>query len=152
MGIEKIFETLFAALIITSVVLSQSFAGTDVINKTIDTIQLHSMIVDNAYEIEGGRKKQFTVIDARTEEEYDEGHIFSAINIPEKDFEKSINLLPQDKNVLLVVYCNDTKGEESYQWATKAAAAGYLHLVIYADGFQVWKKNKMPVAPLNNGI
>jgi rhodanese-related sulfurtransferase len=152
MGIEKISETLVKALIITLVVLSQSFAGADVVSKTIDTVQLHSMIVDNAYEIEGGRKKQFTVIDARTEKEYDKDHIFSAINIPEKDFEKSINLLPQDKSVLLVVYGNDTKGEESCRWAGKAAAAGYLNILIYADGFQVWKKNKMPVAPLNNGI
>jgi rhodanese-related sulfurtransferase len=66
------------------------------------------MIVDNAYEIERGREKRFTVIDTRTKKEYDAAHIFSAISIPEKDFEKSMTLLPQDKSVILVVYCNDT--------------------------------------------
>ncbi len=127
--------------------ITSSLAGLNF--KTIDTDKLHSMIVNNAYEIEAGRAKQFTVIDARTKKEYDEAHIFSSINIPEVDFERSIKLIPHDKEMLLIVYCNGTKGEASQKWAEKAAAAGYVNIVIYKEGFQIWKKNKMPTAPLS---
>jgi len=33
-------------------------------------------------------KRDFILIDTRSKEEYDEAHILSAINIPEKEFEK----------------------------------------------------------------
>jgi rhodanese-related sulfurtransferase len=108
------------------------------------------MIVDNAYRMEGGREKHFTIIDTRTKEEYDEAHIFSAISIPEEDFDKSIYLLPKDKGVLLVVYCNDREIEKITKWADKAADAGYVNIAIYSEGFQVWRAMKMPIAPLTN--
>ncbi len=109
------------------------------------------MIVDNAYRLEGGRAQPFTIIDARAKEEYDESHIFSAINIPEKDFEKSMDFLPKNKDTLLVVYDNGPKPGASGNWAEKAAAAGYANVVLYSEGFPTWKRNKMPVAPLGNG-
>ncbi len=108
------------------------------------------MIVDNAYRIEGGREEYFTVIDTRTKVEYDEAHIFSAISIPENDFDKSSYLLPKDKSMLIVVYCNDREIETVKKWADKAADAGYINIAIYSEGFQVWKTNKMPIAPLLN--
>jgi rhodanese-related sulfurtransferase len=148
---EKVFIiTLIALGIMTIVSITNSLAGS--VLKTIDTAQLHSMIVDNAYRLEGGREKQFTVIDARTKEECDEAHIFSAISIPENDFEKSINLLPKDKDMLLGVYCNDTKFETCVKWAGKAVSAGYKNLSIYSEGFLVWKEKKMPIAPLRYGL
>lgn len=93
---------------------------------------------------------QFTVIDAKTQEEYDEAHIFSAINIPEKDFKKSEGLLPRDKGALIIVYCNDTKFEASKKWAEKAATAGNTNIMIYSEGFRAWKKKNMPIAPISD--
>jgi rhodanese-related sulfurtransferase len=142
--------TLIALAVMTFASVPNSLAGSDF--KTIDTVQLHSMIVDNAYRLEGGREQQFTVIDARTKEEYDEAHVFSAISIPENGLEKSINLLPKDRGMLLVVYCSAAKSETSKKWADKAAAAGYTNLAVYSEGFLVWKEKKMPVAPLRNGL
>jgi len=141
-------KTLFALLLFTFIFVSKSFAASDF--KIIDTAQLHSMIVDNAYRLEGGREKQFTVIDARTKEEYDETHIFGAISIPEKDFEQFTTLLPEDKNVQLVVYCNDIRFGTSTKWASKAAAHGYTNIVIYSEGFSAWKARHMPTAPLDD--
>jgi rhodanese-related sulfurtransferase len=128
--------------------VSKSFAAYDY--KMIDTAQLRSMIVDNAYRLEGGRKQQFTVIDTRTKEEYNAAHICSAISIPEKDFEDFMTLLPKDKSVQLVVYCNDSKFRTSIKWAGKAAAHGYTNIVIYSDGFSAWKAQHMPTAPLDD--
>ena len=141
-------KRLIGFFVFTLAFVSNSSAGPDF--KAIDSLQLHSMIVDNAYRIEGGREKHFTVIDARAKEEYDEAHIFSAISIPEKDFDTLIYLLPKDKGVLLIIYCNDREIETIKKWAEKAADAGYINIAIYSEGFHVWKTNKMPIAPLAN--
>ncbi len=137
---------LSALLVFAFAFVSTSFSATDF--KTVVTAELHSMIVDNAYELEGGRKKPFLIIDSRTREEYNEAHIFSSISIPEGDFEKSMKLLPQDKGMRLVVYCSGTQAKTSRKWAEKAAIAGYTNVVIYSEGFLVWKERKMPIAPL----
>ncbi|MBF0557852.1 MAG: rhodanese-like domain-containing protein [Nitrospirae bacterium] len=141
------FKKIVAGLLIfTLVYVSSSLAGSDF--KEIDTAQLHSMIVDNAYRLEGGREKQFTVIDAREKEAYDNAHIFSAISIPEKDFDIFKHRLPGKKDLLLVVYSN-AKGETGRQWAHRAALEGYTNIAIYSEGFSVWQKKRMPVAPLS---
>ncbi len=144
-----VLKTVIALSVFIFVLVLRSVAGPDV--KTIDTAQLHSLVVDNAYRLEAGREKHYMVIDARTKGEYDEAHIFSAINIPVWDLEKLIDLLPKDRKTLLVVYCNDTKFETSRAWAGKAAVAGYANIVVYSEGFSVWKKNHMPIAPLKSG-
>jgi hypothetical protein len=115
MTTEKALKALFILFTLSFVFISTIFAASDF--KNIDTQQLHSMIVDNAYELEGGRKKPFVVVDSRTEKEYAEAHIFSAISIPEKDFGNSANLLPHDKQELVVVYCNDSTSKTSQEWA-----------------------------------
>ncbi len=137
--------TLLVLAALTSLSLRAALAGPGL--TAIDTAQLHTMIVDNAYRLEGGREKQYTIIDARTREEYDEAHIFSAISIPESDLERSTDRLPKDKGMLLVIYGNDAE-----RWAARAAAAGYTNLAVYAEGFLVWKEKKMPVAPLRPDI
>ena len=149
-AMRKALKVLIAFLFITPLFVSNAHGGSDF--KMIDTARLHSMVVDNAYALEGGRNRPFMVIDARTREEYDKAHIFSAINIPEKDFGRSMDLLPKDKDVLLVVYCNDLKSEASRKWVDKAKTAGHTNIVIYSEGFQVWKEKSMPVAPLGKGL
>jgi rhodanese-related sulfurtransferase len=140
-------KTLLTLFLFAFMFVLKSFAAPDF--KMIDTAQLHSMIVDNAYELEAGRKRQFTVIDARTREEYDEAHIFSAISVPEKDFEEFMVLLPKDKGVQLVVYRDDVKFETITKWASKAATHGYTNIVIYSERFSTWKAQHMPIAPFD---
>jgi rhodanese-related sulfurtransferase len=144
---EMASKTLFVLFLFTFMLVSKSFAAPDF--EMIDTAQLHSMVVDNAYRLEGGRKLQFSVIDARTKEEYNEAHICSAISIPEKDFEEFMILLPKDKSEQLVVYCNDNKFGTSTKWASKAAAHGYTNIIIYSDRFSAWKAQHMPTAPID---
>jgi len=104
--------------------------------KLIDTAQLKAMFDD---------KKEFTLVDARTKDEYDEAHIVKAINITEKGYEAQSSQLPSDKNALLVIYCNGVKCGKSKKVAAKAAAAGYTNITIYPDGFPVWEEKAMPI-------
>lgn len=146
-NMEMASKTLLALFLFAIMFVLKTFAASDF--KMIDTAQLHSMIVDNAYELEAGRKKQFILIDVRTRTEYDKAHIFSAISIPEKDFEKFMTLLPEDKSVQLVVCCNDIKFGSITKWASKAAAHGYTNIVIYSEKFSAWKAQHMPIVPLD---
>jgi rhodanese-related sulfurtransferase len=90
-------------------------------------------------------KQEFTLVDARTKEEYSEAHIGKALNITEKDFEKVAASLPSDRGALLVFYCNGIKCGKSKKVAAKAKAAGYTNVRIYGEGFPVWEEKGMPI-------
>lgn len=85
-------------------------------------------------------KKSLTLVDARTNDEYQVAHLVGAVNITEKDFDSKLALLPKDKGALLVFYCNGVKCGKSKKVAAKAKAAGYGNLLIYAEGFPVWEE------------
>jgi rhodanese-related sulfurtransferase len=45
------------------------------------------------------------IVDVRTEEEYRQAHIPTAVNIPPQLFSSIGNHLPQDKNLPIIFYC-----------------------------------------------
>ncbi len=142
---KKEVKAFFAMLTFSLLLASGIWAGSDY--RTIGTDQLHSLAVDNAYRLEGGRDARFAIIDARTKDEYDRGHVFSAVNVPGRDFDNLTVLLPKDKGAQLVVYGDGPELDICRRWAEKAEAAGYKDIVIYSEGFIAWKNRKMPVAP-----
>jgi rhodanese-related sulfurtransferase len=50
-------------------------------------------------------KAKMLLVDARTRQEYHEGHIPTAVNIPPENVYGIDRLLPKDKSTLLVFYC-----------------------------------------------
>ena len=92
-------------------------------------------------------KKSFTLIDARTKEEYQEAHIVGAISIPENKFEDSLSLLPKDRGSQLIFYCNGVKCGKGKKAAKKAATLGYTNILIYGDGFPVWEEKGLKIVP-----
>lgn len=50
-------------------------------------------------------KKQIVLVDSRTEQEFAQGHIPQAINIPPEKVNAMGTLLPKSKTVPLVFYC-----------------------------------------------
>lgn len=51
-------------------------------------------------------KYPITIIDVRSEQEYYEGHIDGAINIPLSNIKKQIINFVKDKDATIVVYCS----------------------------------------------
>ena len=49
--------------------------------------------------------EDYLIVDARPGGVYDVGHIPGSISMPTADFKKKTQLLPKDKNRLLVFYC-----------------------------------------------
>ena len=80
-------------------------------------------------------ESNYIILDVRTPEEYKEGHIPGAINIPNETI--SIDEIPQlpDKEQLILVYCRS--GNRSKQASEKLSALGYLNIVEFG-GINSW--------------
>lgn len=81
-----------------------------------------------------------TLIDSRpAARKYDIGHIPTAVNIPDLQFDKlAPGLLPQDKSQLLIFYCDGPACTLSHNSAFKAEKLGYTNVRVYAEGFPHW--------------
>lgn len=85
-------------------------------------------------------KTDMVIVDARPKvKKYDKGHIPTAISIPDTQFDKYKDQLPQDKNKLVVFYCGGYKCKLSNKSAQKALAMGYTNVKVYAAGYPEWK-------------
>ncbi len=69
---------------------------------------------------------EYIIVDVRRPDEFAEGHIPGAVNVPNKDIgSEDIPQLP-DKSAKLLVYCRS--GRRSKEAAEKLAANGYKHV------------------------
>ncbi len=50
-------------------------------------------------------KKRMVLIDARTEEEYRQGHIPTSVSLPPEKVGQIVGILPKNKKVPIVIYC-----------------------------------------------
>ncbi len=86
------------------------------------------------------------VIDARSEENFQSGHIPGAINIPVKNFDSYIDKifeLPQNK--LIIIYCEGIHCNLSHQLAEKLQTFGFKNLWIMYEGIEGWLKRNLPM-------
>jgi rhodanese-related sulfurtransferase len=83
------------ALLLLLTFLASSYAFAQDI-KSLSIEELKSMI---------DKKTKIVIVDARPEEEYEEGHIPAAINIPPEKFNFIATLLPKNKKTLIIFYC-----------------------------------------------
>lgn len=98
--------------------------------------------VDTAWlkkQIDG--QEDMVLVDSRPKRtKFDKGHIPGALSIPFSSFEKMTDQLPQDKEKLLVFYCEGLKCKLSHKSAAKAIAMGYKNVKVYSLGYPEWKK------------
>ncbi len=87
--------------------------------------------------------KELVIIDVRTLEEFDEGHLKGAINIDIKksDFEEQINKLDTTKTYL--VYCRS--GRRSSNAVKIMSDKNFTSIYEISDGFLGWSENGLPV-------
>jgi rhodanese-related sulfurtransferase len=82
------------------------------------------------------------IIDSRPKQpRYDVGHIPTAVSLPDSQFDsRAAEVLPADKNALLVFYCGGLHCPLSHQSAWKAEALGYTNVAVYPAGDPEWVK------------
>ena len=83
-------------------------------------------------------EKNYIILDVRRPDEYAEGHIPGAINVPNEDIGTSeIAELP-NKSQLILVYCRS--GRRSKEAAAKLVKLGYTNIVEFG-GILDWQGN-----------
>lgn len=87
------------------------------------------------------QKSTFTLVDVRTQDDFQKRHIDGAINIP-KDKLSEVSL---PKDAALVLYCGDARCPLSHEAAKLLAGKGYSDIKILYGGIAEWRKKGYPV-------
>ena len=91
------------------------------------------------------------IIDSRpATRKYDIGHIPGAVNIPDTQYDElAPKMLPPDKSMLLIFYCEGPECGLSHKGAFKAEKLGYTNIVVFTEGYPEWAKqgNMSAVSP-----
>lgn len=78
----------------------------------------------------------YIILDVRTEQEYESGHIPNAICIPNESIGDSAPKQLPDKSQLILIYCRS--GRRSKQAAQKFADMGYTNIREFG-GINTWQ-------------
>ena len=90
-------------------------------------------------ELKNKIKQGATLIDVRSKQEYNEGHLQNAINIPDHEIDKTIEDRIPDKNQLIVLYCQS--GGRSQNVYMKMIRKGYKNIYSLDGGLDmIWKR------------
>lgn len=89
-----------------------------------------------------GGKTNFTLLDARTAEEYAAGHIWGAQNVPADADLSAVDALPADAASPIVVYCKSGIRAEALQAAL--LASGYTNVRVLGPAQMLWA-GELPV-------
>ena len=86
-------------------------------------------------------------VDARSQDNYEDGHIPGAVSLPVGRFddriESFLNRYSSDQPV--VTYCSGRTCEDSHDLAQFLSDAGFTNVRIFIDGFPGWKAEGYPV-------
>ena len=89
----------------------------------------------------------FLVLDARSERDFDAGHLPGAISFPyatrTESFYELAALLQPDQPLL--VYCSSKTCDDAQQLALFLREQGSQKILLFADGFQAWKEAGLPI-------
>ena len=80
-------------------------------------------------------EEDYIILDVRTPEEFDAGHIPNAINLPNESISSAPTELLPNKDQLILVYCRS--GNRSKQASGKLAKLGYTNIVEFG-GINHW--------------
>ncbi|MGD8534781.1 MAG: rhodanese-like domain-containing protein [Candidatus Aminicenantes bacterium] len=87
-------------------------------------------------------------IDSRATEDFKEGHIFGAVNIPfvEKKKKEDLNMEPYPLEGIYVVYCDANECQSSVELAKLLHENGFQDIRIFFGGWEEWVREGLPVS------
>lgn len=136
---------LLAAALVAAATLAGSAGAVE------NPAKLDGAVIVTAKQASDLAAKGTSIIDVRSANEFAEGHIKGARNVPYKEksekkagFDGSLDSfdlakLPADKNAPIVMYCNGLDCWKSYKAATTAVKAGYKKVHWLRGGLPEWK-------------
>lgn len=81
-------------------------------------------------------KEDIIILDVRTEEEYQEGHIYGAILIPDNEITETAESILTDKSATILVYCRS--GRRSANASKELSELEYTNIYDFG-GINNWK-------------
>ncbi len=86
-------------------------------------------------------------VDARTEEDYLEGHIAGAVLLPAYQFEERIDNFRKTipPFVKIITYCSGRECEDSHVLAQCLLDEGYTDVSVFVDGYPAWEEKGFPI-------
>lgn len=83
------------------------------------------------------KKQDIILIDVRSSQEYEEGHLDGAINVPIYNIEGKIHNIVTDKDITIVVYCSS--GYRSKKAKNLLEKLGYTNVYNLKEGLNdIW--------------
>lgn len=140
--IKKIFKSgifcLASAALIALLFFNISLAGC----KTQETkpASITNVTADEVYKMLSSNKDYF-ILDVRSKEEFDSGHIEGAYLLPVSELENRLAELPQDKPI--IVYCRS--GSRSTSAANILLEKGFKEIFNMTGGITEWQSKGFPV-------
>jgi len=88
--------------------------------------------------------KKIVVLDVRTAQEFEQGHIPNAVNISHKELEARLGELSGAKNTQVVIYCRSGRRAEVAKQVL--LTNGFNQLDHLAGDFNEWTSNHLPTS------
>lgn len=83
----------------------------------------------NMDELKNKQNQGAIIVDVRSSQEYNEGHLIGAINIPYYEIKKNVNNIIKDKGQEIVVYCQEgVRSKQAYKILKKMKYDNVLSL------------------------
>jgi rhodanese-related sulfurtransferase len=90
-------------------------------------------------------KQKVQFIDSRSPEEFAEGHIKGAINIPFYGSENYLNVINRlNKNEMIVTYCSSAECDISTLSGDELFKMGFKKVYVFVGGYDEWTKYNYP--------
>ncbi|MBK5267868.1 MAG: rhodanese-like domain-containing protein [Acidimicrobiia bacterium] len=105
---------------------------------------IQTVSAQDAYAITSAPPADLVVLDVRTPDEFNEGHLANAINIDFYAPDFSANLAALDKDVPYVLYCRS--GSRSGTTAQEMQSLGFAEVYEVDGGIVSWLNSGLPLA------
>jgi len=124
----------------TSQGVVRAMAKNDIVIKgiEIDTVDEARRLFDSG---------KYIFVDARSPEDYEEGHIQGALSLPVGQFEERVaaflERLPPEASI--ITYCSGRTCQDSHHLAEFLLEFGYENVTVFIDGFPGWEAQGHPI-------
>ena len=90
--------------------------------------------------------KKAVFLDARSRDDFMEGHIKGAVSLPVNRFDEEIESLMNKYplSTYFITYCSGRECNDSHELAQHLLAAGYENVSVFIDGYPGWRNEGFP--------
>ncbi len=85
------------------------------------------------------KRGEAVFVDSRSAANFRRGHIPDAVNVPINRVQQELDVLPTDKEVLLITYCGSIECPNAYQLMNVLLGYGYQNVKFFPRGLRGWQ-------------